>query len=88
MNIYEKLGVTQYINASATLTAFGGSVMPDEVVASMKEAARSYVELSDLQRKAGDYIAKLTGNEAAFVSNGAAAGIVLAAAAAVAGDDP
>ena len=87
MNIYERLGVRQYINASATLTMYGGSIMPDEVVAVMREAAGSYVDLLELHRKAGDYIAELTHNEAAFVSNGAAAGIVLATAAAVAGDD-
>ena len=88
MNIYEKLGVKQFINASATLTMYGGSIMPDEVVAAMAEAAGSYVDLLELHKKAGDYIAKLTRNEAAFISDGAAAGIVLATAAAVAGDDP
>ena len=87
MNIYEKLGVKQYINASATLTAYGGSIMPNEVVEAMNEASKSYVELLDFHKKAGDYIAKLTRNEAAFISNGAAAGIVLATAAAVTGDD-
>jgi len=87
MNIYEKLGVKQYINAAATLTMYGGSIMPDEVVEAMKEAAGSYVDLMELHRKAGAYIARLTRNEAAFVSNGAAAGIVLATAAAVTGDD-
>ena len=87
MNIYEKLGVKQYINAAATLTAFGGSIMPDEVVEAMKEASASYVDILEFHKKAGDYIAKLTHNEAAFISNGAAAGIVLATAAAVAGDD-
>ena len=88
MNIYEMLGVKQFINAAATLTAYGGSIMPDEVLEAMREAAGSYVELSELHRKAGYYIARLTHNEAAFISNGAAAGIVLATAAAVAGDDP
>ena len=88
MNIYEKLGVKQYINAAATLTTYGGSIMPDEVVAAMTEASGSYVEILELHRKAGDYIAKLTNNEAAFVSNGAAAGIALATAAVVTGDDP
>lgn len=87
MNIYEKLGVKQYINAAATLTMYGGSIMPDEVIGAMNEAAGSYIDLLDFHRKAGDYIAKLTRNEAAFISNGAAAGIVLATAAAVAGDD-
>ncbi|MCL2059776.1 MAG: aminotransferase class V-fold PLP-dependent enzyme [Oscillospiraceae bacterium] len=88
MNIYDKLGVKQFINASATLTMYGGSIMPDEVVRAMKEAAGSYVDILELHKKAGDYIAKLTRNEGAFISNGAAAGLVLAAAAAVAGDDP
>jgi len=87
MNIYEKLGVRQYINAWATLTMYGGSIMPDEVVAAMAEASRSYVDILELHKKAGDYIARLTHNEAAFISNGAAAAMVVAAAAVVAGDD-
>jgi len=87
MNIYDTLGVKRYINASATLTRYGGSIMPDEVLRAMSDAAGSYVDILELHRKAGDYIAKLTHNEAAFVPNGAAAGIMLATAAAVAGDD-
>ncbi len=87
MNVYERLGVKQYINASATLTMYGGSIMPKEVLEAMCEASQSYIDLIELHKKAGDAIAKLTHNEAAFVSNGAAAGIMLATAAAIAGDD-
>ena len=87
MNPYERLGVKQYINAAATLTAFGGSIMPPEVLEAMGEASKSYVSIVDLQFKAGAYLASLTGNEAAMVSNGAAAGMVLATAACIAGDD-
>ena len=88
MNIYDKLGLKQYINALATVTIYGGSIMPDEVVEAMREASQSYVNILDLHKKAGDYIAKLTHNEAAFIPNGAASGMVLATAAAIAGDDP
>ena len=87
MGIYEELGVKRIINGAATLTAIGGSIMPPEVLESMKEAAQSYVSIIELQHKAGAQIAKWTNNEAAMVSNGAAAGMVLATAACIAGDD-
>lgn len=87
MNLYEELGVKRYVNAAATLTMYGGSLMPHEVSQAMVDASNSYVNVVDLQEKAGDYIAQLTHNEAAFVSNGATAGIVLATAAVVGGDD-
>ena len=35
MGIYDELGVRPVINATATLTKLGGSVMPPEVVAAM-----------------------------------------------------
>ncbi len=88
MNIYDELGVKRYINATATITAMGGSIMPPEVLAAMNEASKSYVSIAELQEKAGAAIAKLTNNEAAFVTNGAAAGMVLATAAIIAGSDP
>lgn len=83
MNVYERLGVRQYINAAATLTRYGGSIMPKEVLQAMEEASQSYVDIIELQEKVGAYIARLTHNEAAFVSNGAASGILLATAAAI-----
>ncbi|UCH26031.1 MAG: aminotransferase class V-fold PLP-dependent enzyme [Trueperaceae bacterium] len=88
MTSYQALGIRPVINANATLTRLGGSLMPPEVVAAMAEAARSFVDLDELQRKVGERIAELTRNEAAYVSSGAAAGLVLATAACVAGTDP
>jgi len=81
------LGLRPVINAAATLTKLGGSVMPPEVVAAMREGARSHVDLVALQRAVGERLAKLTNNEAAFVSSGAAGGIVVAVASALAGTD-
>jgi L-seryl-tRNA(Ser) seleniumtransferase len=88
MSIYESLGVRPLINASATLTRLGGSIMAPEVVQAMVEAACHFVDLNDLQRKVGERIAALTHNEAAYVSSGAAAGLVLATAACITGNDP
>lgn len=81
MTNYESLGVSPVINAFATVTKYGGSLMPPEVIAAMNEAARAFVDLQQLQRAVGKRIAALTRNEAAYVTSGAAAGIVLASAA-------
>src|ERR1700754_4067562 len=58
-NVYESLGVKRVINATGTVTALGGSVMPPEVVAAWADAARHFVDLLDLQDKVGDRIARL-----------------------------
>ena len=88
MSLYEELGIPPLINAAATLTRLGGSIMPPEVVRAMAEAGRSFIELDELQRRAGERIAELTRNEAAYVSSGAAAGLVLTTAACITGNDP
>ena len=88
MDLYDELGVKRYINALATVTILGGSIMPEEVVDAMRDASKSFVFINELQRKAGDYIAKITKNEAAYIANSATAGILLCVAACIAGDDP
>lgn len=87
MTIYEELNIRPLINASATLTRLGGSVMPPEVVQAMVDASKVFVDLEELQAKVGDKIAELTRNDACYVSSGAAAGIAIAIAACVAGKD-
>ena len=86
--IYQRLGLRRVINGAATLTRLGGSLMPPVVLDAMRDAGGSFVELDELQRAVGARIAELTGNEAAFVTSGAAAGMVLATAACVAGAEP
>jgi L-seryl-tRNA(Ser) seleniumtransferase len=54
----------------------------------MVDAATVFVELAELNRKAGEVIARVTGAEAGFVCSGAAGGLVLQAAACIAGNDP
>jgi uncharacterized pyridoxal phosphate-dependent enzyme len=87
MDIYDELGVTKVINGYATLTSLGGSIMPPEVLAAMVGAAQHFVDIDELQRKAGAKIAEWTRNEAAYVSSGASAGLVLSTAACITGLD-
>lgn len=86
--VYQKLGLRRVINGAATLTRLGGSLMPDEVIEAMRQAAGSFIHLDDLHRAVGARLAELTRNEAAYVSSGAAAGMVAATAACIAGTDP
>ncbi len=88
MDIYDKLGVRRVINCWGTVTAIGGSLMPPEAYQAMAEAGKSFVFLDELHQKAGQYIANLLGVEAAYISSGAAGGMVLAAAACLTGTDP
>ena len=87
MSVYQELGVTPVINAAATLTRLGGSRMAPDVLAAMSEAAESFVQIDQLQAKAGEVIAGITGAEAGYVTTGAAAALTLGTAACLAGMD-
>ena len=82
---YAALGLSPVVNASATLTRLGGSLMAPPVLPAMAEAARHFVDIVELHRRVGHRLAKLTRNEAAYVTSGAAAGLTLAVTACVAG---
>jgi L-seryl-tRNA(Ser) seleniumtransferase len=85
MSLYERLGVRTYITAGGNGTANGGSIMWPQVLEAIAEASRSFVRLSDLQDKAGRYLAELIGVEAAYVTSGAAAGVAIGVAACMTG---
>ena len=87
-DIYRGLGLKPVINCATTYTRIGGSVMAPHVAQAMADAAGCYVNIFDLQAAIGGRLAELTHNEAAYVSNGAAAGLTLATAAAITGKDP
>src|SRR3954451_1288919 len=80
---YEKLGVTKIINAAGTYTALTASIMPPSVQAAVARAAKSPVHLAELQKNAGEYLAKKLKCEAAMVTAGASSGLTLGAAACV-----
>ena len=75
------------INAAGYLTRLGNSIMDPPVLRAMEAASRSFVELDKAQLAASGVIAAVTGAEAGYVVGGAAAGLALAAAACIAGDD-
>ena len=85
MSIYEQLAVKKRINAAANGTSIGGSIMLPEVTVAMQEAGRSHVSIPELLEKAGNRIAELTGVEACYITNGAAAGVAVSVAACMTG---
>jgi L-seryl-tRNA(Ser) seleniumtransferase len=87
-SIYDSLDVPTVINAAGTKTRIGGSRIREEALEAMADAADSFVRLSDIQAAASDRIADATGAEAGYVTNGAAGGLLLSAAACIAGTDP
>jgi L-seryl-tRNA(Ser) seleniumtransferase len=78
---YAKLGVPTIINAAGTYTALTASIMPPSVQAAVAIAAKHPVRLQELQKAAGEYIAKLLKCEAALVTAGAASALTLGTAA-------
>ena len=84
-NIYERLGVKRVINGASWVTVLGGSIMPPEVLQAMVDATPCFVEMPELNRKAGEVIARMTGAEAGLVVSGASAGQVLMVAACMTG---
>ena len=86
-SVYEKLGVKRIINAKGCITTLGGSIMKPEVLDAMADASRHHVHLNELLTKASNRIAELTGAEAAFISSGAAACLLLTAAGCLTGTD-
>lgn len=86
--IYERFGVPPIINAQGTQTRNGGSIMEPEVLEAMTGASRVMIRMSDLNVKAGEWIARHTGAEAGLVVAGAACGMMLESAACMTGTDP
>jgi len=88
LGVYDQLGVRSVINARGVNTMAGGSLMPRLVLDAMAEAAAGFVDMGDLNMQAGARIAELAGADAAMVTAGSAAGMLVAAAACMAGLDP
>lgn len=86
-SIYDELGVPTVINATGTKTRISGSLIREEAIEAMVSASKSFVRISDLQARASELISDVTGAEAGYVTSGASAGLLLGAAACLAGDD-
>jgi L-seryl-tRNA(Ser) seleniumtransferase len=88
IDIFERYGLVRVINATGTATRLGASPMDAEVIAAMAAAAQCSVDMGELQGRASELIAKVTGAEAGIVTSGAMAGLLVGAAACMAGLDP
>jgi uncharacterized pyridoxal phosphate-dependent enzyme len=86
-DFFKELGVTPVINAGATMTYLSGSLMMPEVLEAINSTAHDFANMYDLQDKAGAKIAEMLKCEAAMVTSGAAAALVLGTAACLTGTD-
>ena len=78
---FSELGVKPMINAAGAYSALGGARMRPDVVEAMRYAAHNKVKIAELHDAVGQKIADLVGCEAAMVTSGATASIVLGTAA-------
>jgi L-seryl-tRNA(Ser) seleniumtransferase len=87
VDIRTELGLRRIINVSGTMTGLGASIIVPDAVQAASAAMTQFVEIDDLQRRAGAVIARLCGTEAGFVTASCAAGITLAVAGCMTGAD-
>jgi L-seryl-tRNA(Ser) seleniumtransferase len=83
VDYYSKLGVTPFINAAGTFTILSASTLPGEVQAAMTRAAQQPVNIEELLRASGEYLARRLHCEAALVTAGAASALTLGTAACI-----
>ncbi|QKK33952.1 aminotransferase class V-fold PLP-dependent enzyme (plasmid) [Rhizobium indicum] len=86
-DIRPSLGLRPVINVSGTMTSLGASIVVPEAISAMASILPHFAEINDLQRKASAVIARLTGGEAGFVTASCSAGISLAVAGAITGNN-
>lgn len=86
-DFFKELGVTPKINAGGTMTFLSGSLMLPEVLEAINSTVHDFANMYELQDKAGAKIAEMLNCEAAMVTSGAAAALVLGTAAVLTGTD-
>jgi D-glucosaminate-6-phosphate ammonia-lyase len=86
-DIYQQLGTRPVINARGIYTDLGGSALSPAVWTAMEQANEYFADMLELLNTTGQVIAGLMGAEAARVTPGASAAIVLACGACMTGSD-
>ncbi|AUC56735.1 hypothetical protein CDO87_26045 (plasmid) [Sagittula sp. P11] len=81
-------GLGRVVNVSGTMTSLGGSVTSKRVAEATAAVMPRFVKMHELQARASEVIARLTGAEAGFLTASASAGITLAIAGCLTGLDP
>jgi seryl-tRNA(Sec) selenium transferase len=85
---YARLGVGTLINGRGNFTFLSGSLELPEVRRAVEAASHQFVDLFELQRAAGKWLAGLSGAESGMVTAGSAAAMAAATAGCIAGTDP
>ena len=86
-NIYKSLGLREVINANGKMTALGANTSSEAVSENMKSALKNFVIIEELIEYTGKVIAEKTGAEGGCPVHCAAAGMVIATAAAITAED-
>src|SRR5271157_2153040 len=86
-SLLEELGITPVVNAAGTVTVLGGCLVHDEVLDAARQMAKIFVDMNALHEKVGVFVAELVGSEAAYITSGAAAGLVLSVGACMTNGD-
>jgi len=87
-NIYAMFGARPVITAGGNTTVWGGSTPSPEVTQAMEETGRGFVEMEELLESSGARLAEILGIEAAYVTAGCYAALVVSSAACMTGSDP
>ena len=77
--------LTPVINASGTMTGIGASRVPDDVRATVDRILAAFVDMDELQSRAGAIIARVTGAEAGCIASCSAAAMTQTIAACLTG---
>ncbi len=88
MTIQEKYHFRKVINARGPATILGAARVSEPIRKEISEILGESAEIWELQRRASEYIIRLTGAEAGCVVNCTSAGMAIAAAAVLTGNDP
>lgn len=84
---YERFGLRKVINARGPATVLGASRVENKIRKDIYDMLGLSVEIWELQRRASEAIVKLTGAEAGCVANCTAAGMTVAIASCLTGDN-
>ncbi len=85
---HDAMGLGRVINVSGTMTSLGASRVAPQVAEATAASMGHFVRVHQLQARASEVIARLTGAEAGCLTASASAGITLAVAGCITGLDP